>query len=310
MNYMKFILMLGLLLGVQAAQAQQVGQLEASRAIPHVIVVFDDSGSMDSAFSANRSISKLEGAKQALIAVLANVDPKAEVGVLLLNGQYDPQQKQNVRWWIPLGKINHATAVKRIEELKTNGGTPLGAAMKDGADALIEAKAKDHFGSYRLLVVTDGEATDAHYVESYTPDIMKRGFITVDVIGVDMQANHTLATRVHSYRNAADKASLEKAIKSVFAESSRSDPNSAEDYALTALLPEDVAKSALKSLNETGTYPVGQAPQVSIDTEGNVQVTPAVANDSGIGWFWIVGGVVVAAIFLGIVIKAIGNSSY
>ena len=86
--------------------------------------------------------------------------------------------------------------------------------MKRGADALLKAREKQFgYGTYRLLIVTDGEAGDPRLVESFTPDIISRG-ITIDVIGVEMPSRHTLATRVHSYRNANDPESLRQAISS------------------------------------------------------------------------------------------------
>ena len=76
--------------------------------------------------------------------------------------------------------------------------------MKKGADTLLKARKSQYgYGSYRLLVVTDGEASDPGLVERFTPDIISRGIIT-DVIGVDMNKAHTLATKVHSYRSAND----------------------------------------------------------------------------------------------------------
>ena len=76
--------------------------------------------------------------------------------------------------------------------------------MKQGADALLDARKKQFgYGTYRLLVVTDGETDDAGLVDGYTPDIISRG-ITIDAIGVEMQSQHTLATMVHSYRSADD----------------------------------------------------------------------------------------------------------
>ena len=96
------------------------------------------------------------------------------------------------------------------------------------------------YGTYRLLVVTDGEANDANLVEGYTPDIISRG-ITIDAIGVEMESRHTLATKVHSYRSADDPESLRQAINEVFAEVSSSDTGTAgEDaFEMIADLPSD-----------------------------------------------------------------------
>ena len=60
-----------------------------------------------------------------------------------------------------------------IDSITSQGGTPLGEYMKQGADALLDARKKQFgYGTYRLLVVTDGEANDAGLVDGYTPDII------------------------------------------------------------------------------------------------------------------------------------------
>jgi hypothetical protein len=117
--------------------------------------------------------------------------------------------------------------------------------MKIAADALLDLRQKQIYGDYRLLVVTDGEATDANLLEAYLPDILSRG-ISLDVIGVDMVANHSLADRAHSYRRADDARSFEKALAEIFAESSsQTDDQGTNDFELIAGLPDALAEQAL-----------------------------------------------------------------
>jgi hypothetical protein len=143
---------------------------------------------------------------------------------------------------------------------------------------------------------------------------MSRG-ITVDVIGVDMAGDHSLATQVHNYRRADDPASLEAAIKETFAETPQDDPNAAEeDYELVAAFPDDMATEVIKKLTLTGNHPIGELPQVVIEEDGTI-VTDDDGNvvmktDEGMGFgsiillvtLCIVGVVVV----LGIIIKVLG----
>ena len=103
--------------------------------------------------------------------------------------------------------------------------------MKIAADALLQRRSEQHYGTYRLLVVTDGEANDMDMLETYLPDILSRG-ITVDVIGVDMARQHSLATQVHSYREADNPQSLTAAIEEVFAESSDDSDAGESDFEL------------------------------------------------------------------------------
>jgi hypothetical protein len=138
----------------------------------------------------------------------------------------------------------------------------LGRYIKKGADRLLQERVKQFgYGSYRLLVVTDGEAEDPQLVDRFTPDVIARG-ITVDVIGVAMNRRHTLATKVHSYRSASDPAALKRALAEVFAEvgSSKDDVAHAEAFALLEPIPAELAKSAIQALSVSGNHPIGERP--------------------------------------------------
>jgi hypothetical protein len=113
-----------------------------------------------------------------------------------------------------------------------------------------------------LLVVTDGQASDQELVDLYLPDIMSRG-ITVDVIGVDMASDLSLATQVHSYRRADDPKSLVEAVQNVFAEvggGASDKTSSAEDFALIAPLPNEMAVAMLAAVSKVSDHPIGEAP--------------------------------------------------
>ncbi|MBL4640388.1 MAG: hypothetical protein JKX86_01115, partial [Verrucomicrobiales bacterium] len=99
--------------------------------------------------------------------------------------------------------------------------------------------------------------------EAYTPDIISRG-ITIDCIGVEMASRHTLATKVHSYRNANDPESLKQAISEVFAEVASGDagPGGENAFELIADLPEATASAMLKSLSTSGNQPIGEVPSM------------------------------------------------
>ncbi len=50
--------------------------------------------------------------------------------------------------------------------------------MKMAADALLELRDRQRYGTYKLLIVTDGEATDGHLVEQYLPEIQAAGLLS------------------------------------------------------------------------------------------------------------------------------------
>ena len=234
--------------------------LSAGMALPcsagqNVVVVLDDSGSMkDRMKSPQGRIRKINAAKQALITVLDQLPADANVGVALLNGKVN-----NSPWLIPLGPVDMNATKNAMNSVRANGGTPLGRFLKTGTDALLAAREKDSYGTYRLLVVTDGEAGDNNLIERYLPEIKSRG-ITVDVIGVAMQSDHSLATKVHSYRRADNPQSLTAAIREVFAETSSASDAGESDFELLQGLPAECASAALTALATIENAPIGELP--------------------------------------------------
>ena len=242
---------LGALLGAVLAGlwAAPLGQAQV-QVTDNVVVVVDASGSMGAPMGGS---TRMSVAKDALKQVLEQIPDTTHVGILVF---------PRGNWVYPLGPRKESMLAGAIDSIQSGGGTPLGDYMKRGADALLEARKKQFgYGTYRLLVVTDGEAGDARQVEAYTPDIISRG-ITIDCIGVEMASRHTLATKVHSYRNANDPESLKQAISEVFAEVASGDagPGGENAFELIADLPEATASAMLKSLSTSGNQPIGEGP--------------------------------------------------
>lgn len=221
-----------------------------------VVVVLDASGSMRGTLAGSK-MDKMSAAKSALKEVLASVPASTYIGLLVFSAN-------NLKndWVYPLGPRIDADLARAIELPQAGSGTPLGQYIKMGADRLLEERTKQFgYGTYRLLVVTDGEAGDQNLVERYTPDVVSRG-ITMDVIGVGMSARHTLATKVHSYRAANDPASLKRALADVFAEVASNDGDTAQNAAfdMIAPIPAEVASAAIQALATSGDHPIGQRP--------------------------------------------------
>jgi hypothetical protein len=210
-----------------------------------VVIVLDDSGSMNKSMAGSEP--KMVVAKRAINRVIETLPPNTQLGILLMNGASSANG-----WLVPLGPLDASEASRRVSALAADGGTPLGASMKRGLDELLKLRDERPYGDYRLLVVTDGEATDADVLKRNLPLIVSRG-IVLDVIGVDMKADHSLARRSHSYRRANDAQSFEKALKEVFAESTADDNlDSQAGFDLIAALPDEMASEALQALRESG----------------------------------------------------------
>jgi hypothetical protein len=219
----------------------------------NIVVVFDGSGSMGSRFSkSSERISKMQAAKKALDQMLNQLPPNTNVGVICFSG--------NVNGWLyKLGPVDKEKLKAAIDNVREGGGTPLGRYMKDGANALLELRAKQKSGVYKLVVVTDGESDDdidGPLTGKY--GILSKG-LQVEAIGVDMSGKHTLATKV-GYRGAENPEELQNAIKAVLAESTGKNDHS-EDYDMIAPIPSEVAMAALQAISEFDNNPIGVKPK-------------------------------------------------
>jgi uncharacterized protein YegL len=225
----------------------------------NVVVILDASGSMGETMGGTRVV-KMDAAKTALKEVLRQVPESTRIGLLVFSSA-------NLRndWVYPLGPRDDAQLVRAIDLPRPGGQTPLGAYIKKGGDRLLQERADQlGYGTYRLLIVTDGEAQDQGLVDSYTPEVISRG-ITVDVIGVDMERAHTLATKAHSYRRADDPGSLKAAMAEVFAEVSSTGTDTADEeaFALLAPIPDETTAALIKALSTSGNDPIGERTSVA-----------------------------------------------
>src|SRR6185295_12404976 len=163
-------------------------------------------------------------------------------------------------WAYPLGPRDDARLLAAIDSIEPGNATPLGRYIKIAADRLLQERGKEFgYGTYRLLIVTDGEAQDQNLVNRHTPEVIARG-ITVDVIGVAMAQAHTLATKVHSYRRANDPAAMNRALTEIFAEvrGSASDAGQSDAFAVIAPLPDKVAAAMIQAVVNTPNQPIGE----------------------------------------------------
>ena len=246
-------LQLGLLSAVLAGPAMAQDEGRDGGTHDHVVIILDGSGSMEGMFAGTK---KMVGAKKALKAVVANTPEDTRIGLLVFG--------DNAGWAYPLAPIDKGKLNQAIDGVRSGGGTPLGTYMKIGADALLEEREREHgYGTYRLLVVTDGEAGDPQLVRRYTPDILGRGLV-MDVIGVKMDSDHMLKGKAHTYRSADDPEALTQAVSEVFAEVSVTgdDKVGADAFEVLDGLPDEFAMAALAALSASPgrNHPIGEQP--------------------------------------------------
>lgn len=227
----------------------------------NVVIVLDGSGSMGGRFSKSQDRStRMEAAKKALNQIVPQLPANTNLGIICFSSNVNG-------WLIKLGQIDKDATIRAINSVNDGGGTPLGKYMKDGANALLELRAKQKSGTYKLIIVTDGESgDDAEAPLTGQYGILSKG-LKVEAIGVDMVSKHSLVTKV-SYRGADSAEQLTMAVKAVVAESTGKNDYS-EDYDLIAPLSPEVAMAALTALSEFDNEPVGQKPKHSVSIGGS-----------------------------------------
>jgi len=255
--------------------------MTTAQADDSIVIVFDTSGSMGD-YMRSAKKSRMEVAQDALVEVLSNVPDTTKIGILSFNG-----------WIYELGPVDRTKLEVAIRSARTGGGTPLYEYIRAGGTTLLQERAQQlNAGSYKVLVVTDGEAGDEHLDRTTVfqdgseklgvlDDIMSRN-VTIDAIGLDMQGNHSLATKINgSYMRGDDPASLVEAVAAAVAEVSFDDQSAGKDaFADIAELPDDAVVAVIKGLTTFQNHPVGEKPPVQVVREdGTVAYEPDPANE-------------------------------
>ncbi len=281
-----------LLLTASLAAAQEGAPVGDTTALDrdNVVILLDASGSMRDTMSSSGQ-PRMDVAKQALSKVVDRIDPRTNVGLLVFS---DVDGANG--WLYDLAPLDRPRLLEAIDRCQASGGTPLGEYLKTAADRLLQARqAQRGYGSYRLLIVTDGEANDPELLGAYLPDVLARG-VAVDCIGVDMQDEHALAKQVHSYRRADDPAALEQAVAAALGEvgaADASDDASQEQYELASALSEEAADAVLNNLTTPVNASIGEGPAARDPNEVlREDGTPAYYGGQGGGGAWSFLGVV------------------
>ena len=297
-----FLILLVWMTDLHRASTPSLYAQEAALHSENIVVLLDASGSMNETFSSGVNRTKLQTAKNALKSVLSKLPNDINIGLLIFSTSHPTP------WLYPLGVKESDRFLNAVAGVRAGGGTPLGQYMKIGADALLTQREKQYnYGSYRLLVITDGKAGDAHLVDAYTPAIMNRQ-IRVDVIGVDMPEDHMLATVVDSYRRADNPEQLIEAVSKILAETPSSTIDADEDlFELIQPLTNELARDMIEALSMVpSNQPIGLESVSEPDVESQTSPTttqptttstgPSTTDEGGNGPLILIGILLVAGI--------------
>lgn len=264
----------------------------SARADDHIVIVFDTSGSMGEHMR-TAGKSRMAVAQEALVEVVGKVPPTTKIGILTFEG-----------WIYDLQTVDRDKITAAIRATRPGGGTPLYKFMKDGADRLLQERAKQlNVGSYKLLVVTDGQAQDDElnkdgtwrdgtFKPGYLKDIINRG-IVVDAIGLAMSEDHKLKNQINGfYSKGEDPATLQQGLNKAVAEVgfSGKDSGGEEFFAELNQMPEVFVKATITGLTELPNHPIGERAPLRVLQDGKVVEIPhpdnVAANSGGMGWGW------------------------
>src|SRR5262245_20129987 len=125
-----------LLLGVSVASAQLTTASSADQ--DNIVVVLDASGSMKKQMQKVNK-SRMDAAKEAVVAVTKDLPFTTNVGLLLFSSG-------NLKndWAYPLKPVDQEALAKAINAPQPKLGTPLGAYLKKGADTLLKQRRSQH----------------------------------------------------------------------------------------------------------------------------------------------------------------------
>lgn len=238
----------------------------------NIIIVFDASGSMDRAMSQSDKRPRLPIAQKALKQVLQNIPDNSNIGLFVFGDIKNDNPVQ-------IGPKDLYALNSAIDTIRAGGGTPLGAYMQKASNQLLEQRQKNlGYGRYKLLVVTDGEAGDGDLMQRVAKEVIKRN-LSLEVIGVAMDSNHTLSSTCTVYRAANNEESLNRAMAAAVAETKAipaSDTNES-DFDLIQGLSDEQVRSIIVSLGNTENQPLFEAPKiVAVDSS-----PPSSAASSG-----------------------------
>ncbi len=225
---------------------------DEARHSDHVVILIDGSGSMKENLGTK---DRMTAAKFALIPALDKMSPDVRFGAVVFS-------RNNNGWVYPLGDFDRKKVWDSVKGIEPGGSTPLGRYIKVAADELLKQReANFNYGTYRLIVVTDGEATDDELMRRYARELVNRG-ISLDVIGVGMSRDHTLKSLAHQYVAANDAASLREAVTSFLAEVPAADLSGAQsedvyDY-LLLFMNDETTLAAIDALSQGGNQPLGE----------------------------------------------------
>ena len=179
--------------------------------------VVDASGSMGSSACGTGGQPRMETAKKGVIA-FASRCPRRQAAA---SGGFRATQARHRR--VAQAREREPRRVRPSGvDRRPGGSTPLRSSIQLTTKVLTaQAQRQRGYGTYRLVVVTDGEADQGEDPAAFTKQLVSTTAITVHVIGFCVDGRRSLDLKGYTqYASAANPAALEKGLQAILAESS------------------------------------------------------------------------------------------
>ena len=205
----------------QTEESRQATQGGAASLTRNFYFIFDGSGSMSEALNKQckgdkRFSSRLEGAKWAIEQFLPLVPRDVNLGLWSFDAYGNSER-------VSLGPDHRDTFLTEVKKVKAGGNTPLTESIAQGVDRLVQQRDKQlGYGEFRLIVVTDGQATGRPLPEAVA--YARQRHIPLYTIGLCIVEGHELRKYSVSYRAADSIQALKLGLEETLAETNAFDP--------------------------------------------------------------------------------------
>ena len=166
-------------------------------------IVLDDSGSME---------RRITEAKSAVVAALEAMADEDRVAVVALNAG-------TVLAFRSVAEARQSLP-NLLDPIRADGSTPLARSVRTAQDLLAaEAARVRGFGTFRLIVTTDGQADDDAALNKAIARLARRTPIQLTTIGINLGGRHVLKREdLGSFVDVANVSVLTAALQAAVAE--------------------------------------------------------------------------------------------
>jgi hypothetical protein len=205
----------------QTDASRQETQIGAASLTRNFYFIFDGSGSMSESLTRQctgdrRFGSRLEGAKWAVEQFLLLMPRDVNLGLWVFDADGNRER-------VSLGPDHYAAFLTEVRKTRAGGNTPLTESIEQGVNRLVQQRDQQlGYGEFRLIVVTDGQATGRPLPQAVNYAGEQR--IPIYTIGLCIGEKHELRKYSVSYRAADSIEALKRGLEETLAETSVFDP--------------------------------------------------------------------------------------